>query len=178
MKREPNGRTPLKHRLIPRASGIVLVTVAMTVAGAARADVGQRYVQVDLYPGGLKSMNNLVDCSSSSSSAYCDSGNNFLNFTTEGSFGPTGWGAVSFPPNGINGTQHLLSGHDISWCYVVVECADGSEYDDQEMGTLLNGVGAPLGNGASNDPTDCFASCPRGVPSTGVYSQVAIVRSQ
>lgn len=169
----------MKHRFVARVCGFVLIAAATIVAGPARAGQGQRFVQDDLYAGGLKSVDDSVDCSGSGSTpAYCDYGNNFANFTTEGSFGPTGWGAVTFQPNGINGTVHYLTGHDVSWCYVVVECSDGSEWDDQETGTLLNGVGAPEGGNSSNDPTDCFASCPRGVQATSVLSQVAIVRSQ
>ena len=167
----------MKHRFFPRAFGFALIAVALTVAGSARSQTGQRFVERDLFPGGLKSVNDVVDCSTSSPT-YCDTAYNFMNFTTEGSFGPTGWGAVVVQPNGINGTHFHLTGKDVSWCYVAVTCSDGSESDDQETGTLLNGVGAAQGGTATNPATDCFASCPRGVQTTGVYSQVAIVRAR
>lgn len=166
----------MKHRLISYAPGFVLIAIATTFAGSAHGQDGERFTEDGLYPGGLKSINDIVDCSNDSS--YCDSATDFLNLTTEGSFGPTGWGAVTFEPNGIIGTTHMLTGHDVSWCYVVVGCSDGSYPDDSEMGTLLNGVGAPTGEGESNSATDCFASCPPGVQATFVISQIAIVRSQ
>ena len=167
----------MRHRFFPRVLAFSLAAIAVTVAGSARSSTGQRYVERDLFPGGLKYVNDFVDCSTSTPS-YCDYSNNFMNFTTEGSFGPTGWGAVVVEPNGINGTWSHLTGKDVSYCYLAVTCADGSESDDTQTGTLLNGVGAPQGTNATNPTKDCFAACPRGVQATGIYSQLAIVRAR
>ena len=145
------------NRLIPHASGCLLMVLATTFAGAASAD-NPAYVTLTFSPYNVYQTGFVTCGTGSASCAYPNAGNQ--DYAEYAAYLADRYGSVSFFSNA---GAYTLRGDDVTYCEVSVSCDDGSAPWDIEYGQAGS---APL--------RDCYAPCQGGYTQDSLNAMIAV----